>query len=124
MRLQSFYSRGLRPCDFVQFGLAMYTTNFRPSSPYYEAFNSRVIQFFEAGLLTHLVSNYTASNINKIDKVLAADKFKSDIVKSLEYYAFNARYFSVLFIILTFGYLTSVLSFLGEVVLGRIICPK
>ena len=46
MRLQSFYARGLRPCDFVQFGLAMYTTNFMPISPYYEAFNISAIQFF------------------------------------------------------------------------------
>ena len=100
----------------------MYITNFWLTSAYYEAFNVRVIHFFEAGLLTHLVSNYTVSNIKTVDIVIIRDKFKSDFVESLEYFAFNTH-FNVLFIILLFGYVVSVLVFLAEVVYGRL-CEK
>ena len=115
LKLKSYYSRGLRPCEFVQFGLVMYTTNLIPSSPYYEAINWIVLRCFEAGLFIQLVNSLSATNLKSVWNTTQLDgKLKLNVFEQNEYYVLNTKRLNVVFYILISGCVLSFIVFMGE----------
>ncbi|KAJ9580419.1 hypothetical protein L9F63_024395 [Diploptera punctata] len=80
---------GIEPCYFCF--LECYSTHsvyFVPASPYYEAFNSKVLQYNEAGLLIKETDEYISSHSQSVLNVSVVEN-KFGKLTTEEYFIFN-----------------------------------
>ncbi|KAJ9590085.1 hypothetical protein L9F63_016791 [Diploptera punctata] len=122
IKLQSYYMRGLKPCSFLHRAFVAYRVDFFPFSHYFEAFNSKVLQCFEAGLFIQAISNYTSDNIRSFAIKEQLDvKLKLENLQDEDYFIYNIKHLSLMFYILICGNLCSFILFTGELLYFRII---
>ncbi|KAJ9580420.1 hypothetical protein L9F63_024396 [Diploptera punctata] len=110
---------GIEPCYFCF--LECYSTHcvyFVPASPYYEAFNSKVLQYNEAGLLIKETDEYISSHSQSVLNVSVVEN-KFGKLTTEEYFIFNMTHRHVIFILYLCGNILSVFVFIAEVVLGK-----
>ncbi|KAJ9590195.1 hypothetical protein L9F63_016684 [Diploptera punctata] len=91
---------------------------FNPFSPYYEAFNSRIVQFHEAGLFTKHIDDFISSKSESVLNVTVLES-KLENETTEKYFIFNMKHMKVVFILYLFGNILSVVVFTAEVVLGK-----
>ncbi|KAJ9601295.1 hypothetical protein L9F63_000517 [Diploptera punctata] len=113
------YVSWIEPCFFYfSDHLSEYLLIFHPFSPYYEAFNSRVLEFHEGGIFTKLIDDYISSHSRTLLNVTNIEnKFRRESAK--DYFVFNMKHMKVVFIIYLCGNILSVVIFVAEVVLGK-----
>ncbi|KAJ9590204.1 hypothetical protein L9F63_016693 [Diploptera punctata] len=110
----------IEPCYFYFCDdFSRYLFIFNPRSPYYEAFNSKVLQFHEAGLFIKEIEDYISSVSKKsvLNVTVLESKFGKQTTE--EYFIFNLKHMKVAFIIYLCGNIFSVVVFIAEVVFGK-----
>ena len=103
----------IRPCSFLHTSQANLLTYFNPTSVYHDAFNNKVLQHFEGGLIDKLLQNYTSLKFRLQNTTQIQIKFA--MVQDEEYFVFTAQHLSVTFFIYMWGNGVSFLVFLGEI---------
>ena len=102
-----------KPCSFLHTSQANFLAFFSPTSVYNDAFNNKVLQHFEGGLIDKLLQNYTSLKFRLQNTTQIEIKFSR--VQDEEYFVFNAQHLSVTFFIYLWGNGASLLVFLGEI---------
>ena len=110
---------GVKLCSFPYSEHSMYNVRFNPLSAYYEAFNHKVLLFFEAGLFIKLINDYTSLNSQSITNVTTFES-KLRAVESEEFFVLNIQHLSVVFLIYLYCNGICCIVFLGEVVSFKI----
>ncbi|KAJ9574684.1 hypothetical protein L9F63_008145 [Diploptera punctata] len=110
------YARYMKTCNFLELSQIVHTINFIPYSPFYESYNTRIVQYFEGGIFKPLIDNFTSStsfsspNITQFE-----DKLKIEANQSDEYFILNFHHLNVAFYALIIGYVTSCVIFICEI---------
>ena len=106
-------------CSFLYRANPPHRGIFKPSSPYYEAFNSKIFQYFEAGLFIKIVNNYVYSNLQpqnnltRIEDIVSSDKEE-------HYFSYSLQHLSILFYIYLCCIVISFIALLGEIITNKI----
>ncbi|KAJ9574683.1 hypothetical protein L9F63_008144 [Diploptera punctata] len=119
--LRTYYSKGFKKCNFVQFSSAMFITHFIPNSPFYKAFNHKVFQYFESGLLDNVIDKLTTSKYISLENVTHyKNKLKHKKFKYEHYFGLSIKHVKICFLILVAGCVVSFIVFIAEIVIYKI----
>ena len=120
VKIPAHYFKCLSRCSFVCFGQSGYSVDFLPSSHYFEAFNSKVLQCFEAGLFIHLEDNFAFLNLDSIRDITQLEHKVNvhDIADT--YFKLNVQHLNIVFYILICGYIFSFIVFIAEIICFKI----
>ncbi|KAJ9593498.1 hypothetical protein L9F63_014951 [Diploptera punctata] len=118
---RTYYLKGLEPCSFAFYSHSMYFLNFETNSPYYEAYNSKLMQYFEGGLLDQLINKFNSSRLvppqllDNLRKKLRLDHGEND-----EFFVLNIQHLKYVFILLVCGNSVSFVVFIAEIIFFKI----
>ncbi|KAJ9575809.1 hypothetical protein L9F63_007350 [Diploptera punctata] len=109
-------SSSMKQCSFYFSDdyYSRYFVQFAGHSPYYEAFNSKVLQFHETGLFTKEIDDYISNKPQStLNMSIIVSKFKKE--NTAKYFVLNLNHMKVVLIIYLWGNMFSVLVFTAEV---------
>ncbi|KAJ9590193.1 hypothetical protein L9F63_016682 [Diploptera punctata] len=121
LNLKAYYQKGLKPCSFPFYTHPMNLVSFDTHSPYYEPYNSKLLQYFEGGLLEHLATTFNspcAVPFNVTETLI--DKLRLDRDKSDEFFVLNLQHLKYVFILFMCGNLISFIVLVAEFIFFKI----
>ncbi|KAJ9590192.1 hypothetical protein L9F63_016681 [Diploptera punctata] len=121
LNLKSYYQKGLKPCSFPFYTHSMNLISFESNSPYYEPYNSKLLQYFEGGLLEHLATTFNspcAVPFNVTGTLI--EKIRLERGENDEFFVLNLQHLKYVFILFMCGNLISFIAFIVEIIFFKI----
>ncbi|KAJ9590197.1 hypothetical protein L9F63_016686 [Diploptera punctata] len=120
INLKAHYERGLKTCSFVHTN-SISLLNFERNSPYYEAYNSKLMRYFEGGLIEQLMNRFNSScapSLHLLEN--CKNKLRLQHGEVEEYFLLSIEHLMFVFILLTCGNLISFIVFVAEIIYFKI----
>ncbi|KAJ9573928.1 hypothetical protein L9F63_008690 [Diploptera punctata] len=102
-----------KPCSFLFLSETSQCVIFHGLSPFYEAFNLKVMRSLESGLVIKLLDDYFSSDVN-INETLTTYTFRRN--QQEEYFAIDLQHLRIVFFIYLFGMTVRIFVFIFEIV--------
>ncbi|KAJ9590196.1 hypothetical protein L9F63_016685 [Diploptera punctata] len=117
VNIKTYYQKGLYPCSFPHLTHSMKLLSFATHSPYSEAYNSKLMQYFQGGLFEHL---YNVFNSSCTVPLHFLENFKRKVRvesgQNEEYFILNIQHLKFVFILFMCGNSISFVVFTLEII--------